>query len=64
MKWFRKHPNRVDPEQLSAQAEKSIQETTERQPHVNALTNWLSSRKDQNGFGEDFEFTLIPRGAK
>lgn len=64
MKWFMRHPTRVDPEQLSAQADKSLQETSERQPHVNALSSWLASRKDQNGFGEDFEFTLIPRGAK
>lgn len=28
------------------------------QPKVNALVSWLEVRKAQNGFGDDFEWTL------
>lgn len=29
---------------------------------VNSTSAWLTQRKDQNGFGTDFEYTLLPRG--
>lgn len=28
------------------------------QPHVNALVAWLEARSAENGFGDDFEWTL------
>lgn len=34
------------------------------QPHVNAVALWLERRHSQNGFGEDFEITLRPKGAR
>ena len=64
MKWIQRHPSRIDPEVLGAKAAQSLADTAAKQPHVNALTSWLDNRKNQNGFGEDFEFTLVPRGAK
>jgi len=30
----------------------------EREPHVNALWLWLTSRRVSNGIGRDFEWTL------
>ena len=63
LKWFSKRAPRVDPDELNRVAEESLEETRGQQAHVNALTSYLGTRKDQNGFGEDFEFTLIPRRA-
>jgi hypothetical protein len=62
-RWFSRRAPRVDPEELSHKAEKSLNETRSRQDHVNALTSYLETRKGQNGFGEDFEITLNPRSA-
>ena len=62
-KWFSKRTPRVDPDEMNRVAEESLAETREKQSHVNALTSYLSERKGQNGFGEDFEITLIPRSA-
>jgi hypothetical protein len=60
----KKKPPRLDPEQLTAQADASMRRVAEQQPHVNALTSWLENRKNQNGFGEDFEYTLRPKEAR
>ena len=30
---------------------------------VNNTALWLANRKEQNGFGTDFEYTLRPRGS-
>lgn len=62
-KWLNKRKPRVDPDAMSQVAEKSLAETQSQQAHVNALTSFLETRKGQNGFGEDFEITLIPRRA-
>ena len=62
-KWFSKRAPRVDPDEMKRVAEESLAETREKQQHVNALTSYLENRKGQNGFGEDFEITLIPRSA-
>lgn len=60
--WFRKRSPRVDPQELARKAEESLKETQSQQDHVNALTSYLEKRKGQNGFGEDFEISLlIPR---
>ena len=60
-KWLRRRKIRVDPNELARTAEESMKETRSQQAHVNALTSYLSNRQGQNGFGEDFEITLIPR---
>lgn len=42
--------------------ERELQETdsllVQQQPRVNAVVAWLEARKLQNGFGDDFEWTL------
>ena len=63
LRWLSRHAPRVDPNEILRLAEESITETREKQPHVNALTSYLNNRTGQNGFGEDFEITLIPRRA-
>lgn len=62
-KWFSKRKPRIDPDEMTQMAEESLAETRERQAHVNAITSYLDRRQGQNGFGEDFEITLIPRSA-
>lgn len=61
--WLKKRKPRVDPDVMSRVAEDSLAETQSQQAHVNALTSYLNNRTGQNGFGEDFEITLIPRRA-
>lgn len=58
---FPKHESRIDPDALTLKAEQSLRETEKKQPHVNAITSWLRRRDGQNGFGEDFEYTLRPK---
>jgi hypothetical protein len=31
---------------------------------VNSTSLWLANRKEVNGFGTDFEYTLRPRGSQ
>lgn len=64
MKWFRpKKEISVDTAELKRIAAESIARTDAQQPHVTALTGWLNWRTDTNGFGEDIEYTLKPKGA-
>lgn len=52
---------RVDPTELDRQTEE-VEETLKREgPRMNAIAAYLERRKDQNGFGTDFEFTLRPK---
>ena len=61
-KKFRKgRPERPDPDVLIRQAEESLRKTESQQPHVDKITKWLNKRENQNGFGEDFEYTLRPK---
>lgn len=62
-RWFRRHPDRIDPDQLMRKANSSLAKTHGQQERVNVLTSYLNKRKDQNGFGEDFEFTFRPKEA-
>lgn len=64
MKMFRRREPRVDTDAILLQAEESIKKTEEQAPHVNALTTWLNNRNGKNGFGEDFEISLIPKDAR
>lgn len=54
--------NRIDPLELTRQAEAASEQIRSQQPHVDALNGWLERRKNINGFGQDFELTLIPKG--
>lgn len=53
--------NRSDPDALVRKAEASLRQTESQQPHVDRITMWLRNRDNQNGFGEDFEYTLRPK---
>jgi hypothetical protein len=63
MKWFKKKP-RTDPDLISAQADAATEKLRTQQPQVNALTGYLDRRKDANGFGHDFEWTLKPKESR
>ena len=52
---------RPDPNDLIKQAEESLRKTESQQPYVDRITSWLKNRENQNGFGEDFEYTLRPK---
>lgn len=61
LKKFIKRSHVVDPVELKTQA-LEINEKLEREaPHRNRLASYLIQRKDQNGFGSEFEYTLRPR---
>lgn len=63
MKNFFRRMVRVDPAELDKQTAE-IQAMIEREgPRMTAVANYLENRKNQNGFGTDFEYTLKPRRA-
>ena len=64
MIWRKKKTPRVDPAELSQKADAALEQVRAQQPHVNTLTNWLERRKNQNGFGADFEYALRPKGTR
>lgn len=65
MSWYKKkRSNKIDPNELLKKAEHSLATTEDQQPRVNFLTTWLRGRKDSNGFGDDFEWSLIPKENK
>lgn len=49
---------------LRESTEKAAEQLRSQKPKVNAVSSWLENRANENGFGEDFEYTLRPRGAK
>lgn len=64
MGYFTKRKNEIpgtDPDALIRKAEASLRQTESQQPHVDRITSWLKHRESQNGFGEDFEYTLRPK---
>lgn len=61
--WSSKHPSRVDPAELERAATDSRAMVRQQQPRVNALTAYLNWRSKENGFGDDFEYTLITKEA-
>lgn len=63
MSWIKRNPTRINPEDLTRKADESLQETKKQQARVNVIVGYLERRKNQNGFGDDFEYTLKPRGA-
>lgn len=62
MSWFKRHARRVDPAELTARAAESVQRVESQQERVNLINTWLISRRETNGFGDDFEYTLKPKG--
>lgn len=61
--WSSKHPARIDPDELERKATDSLAKVRSQQPRVNAFTSYLVRRKEENGFGEDFEYTLRAKEA-
>lgn len=60
-KLLRRAP-RVDPSELDRQTDE-VNATLEREgARMNSIASYLEKRKDQNGFGRDFELTLRPKG--
>lgn len=56
--------SQLDVDALDRKFDASLDQTAANQPKVNAITSWLDNRKNQNGFGEDFEYTLRPKEAR
>lgn len=59
MKWTRRsqaEKKRHDQYERELEATDSL--LVQQQPRVNAIVAWLEARKLQNGFGDDFEWTL------
>jgi hypothetical protein len=54
----------IDHEEAFANAQEAIVQLENQQQKVTALAAWLDNRKNQNGFGADFEFTLRPKGTR
>jgi hypothetical protein len=61
MNWIRRHPTRLDPDELTQKAEESLKQTRSQQAWVDYLNTWLINRKNANGLGEDVEITFVPR---
>lgn len=59
----RRRSSGIDPDELDRQTE-AIEEELEREaPRMAAIATYLERRRMQNGFGNDFEYTLRPRRA-
>lgn len=59
-----KYPPRSTNKKIRISAYAAEKQLQKQEPRVNMITNWLNTRHRQNGFGEDFELTLIPRRAR
>jgi hypothetical protein len=62
MMWRRK--KRIDPAELAAQADAATAQIRTQQDRVNVMADWFERRKNTNGFGDDFEWTLKPKGSQ
>jgi len=62
--WFRRKKERVDTDAITRQAEEAVAQLQAQQPRVNAVTSYLERRKNVNGFGHDFEWTLKPKESR
>lgn len=60
MKFFRKK-NRAEIKDARKSANDAAEQLKAQKILVNTTAAWLSRRKEQNGFGTDFEYTLRPR---
>lgn len=53
---------KLSSKKLLQPTEEAAEQLRSQKTQVNAVSSWLETRKQQNGFGDDFEVTLIPRG--
>jgi hypothetical protein len=60
----KKAPARSSNKQVRLSAYEAKKQLDQQETHVNFVSAWLERRRHQNGFGEDFELTLRPRGAR
>jgi hypothetical protein len=60
---FNKRKTDTDHAAASQKADDAISRLEQQEQGVNRLSRWLINRDGQNGFGEDIEFTLKPKGA-
>ena len=63
MGWLRKKRHRLDPADVDKKADESLEYSAQNEDKVNVIIDFLQKRKNQNGFGEDFEITLRPKEA-
>lgn len=61
MTFFKRRRPKVDTAALAQKAATSLEKTKGQQEHVNKLTAYLINRNSENGFGEDFDVTVVPR---
>jgi hypothetical protein len=66
--WRRKKPDTadiqaqiLDAQHSQANAMEALQAEKRRQPRIESLVSYLQERREQNGFGEDFTISQIPR---
>lgn len=64
MSIFGKRRQKLDLDALEKQATDALEQVKAQEPRVNYLATWLKNRENQNGFGEDFDWSLRPRGAR
>lgn len=60
----KKPSRRVENQKIRESAYTAARQLKAQEPHVNFIASWLIKRRHQNGFGEDFEYTLRPREAR
>lgn len=59
-----RRPLRVDPDELNQQTAEVNATLNREASRMYSVANYLERRKNQNGFGTDFEYTLRQRGAQ
>jgi hypothetical protein len=60
MNFFRKK-NQVEIKDAHKSADDAAEQLKSQRILVTTTSAWLARRKEQNGFGTDFEYTLRPR---
>ena len=61
---LKKRRSRIDPADVDKKADESLEYSAQNEDKVNVIIDFLQKRKNQNGFGEDFEITLRPKEAR
>lgn len=61
MIWNRKKTSKI--KDVRKSADDAAKQLREQKTQVTRTAAWLERRKEQNGFGTDFEYTLQPRGS-
>lgn len=49
---------------IRATAEAAAEQLKAQEPKVTFISRWLAWRTNENGFGEDFDITIVPKGAR